>query len=247
MSIFVDCASDALTSIGQLGVGQSASPEQLNQALRVANRMIAKWSLQKLMLYVVDTIQVVLSGTQQNYTLGPTGSTASIRPTFIEAAQVTIPGTAMELSMNLLNKTEWGAINDRGAMTSSNGVPSDLWTEYSIPNLGLHVWPIPQTSVVMTLAAWLPLQQFASVFDPLNFPPGYEEAIVVNLAFELAPYYDMPQAPLAQLAADGLLKIQGINAQTLGKAIGDSRTLDAPNLALPLPSGPPPGAPTQPQ
>lgn len=239
MATFLDLATDSLTAIGQLGTGQSVSSEQSAQALRVANRMIGKWSIQRLMLYLVTTRPFNLSANVQDYTIGPTGvPVAGARPTFVESAQCTIPGTSMQNTMSVLKKSQWDAIPDLGARTSANGIPDKFWPEYTYPNLAIHVHPIPQATVAIKLGTWERLQLFATIFDTVTFPDGYEEAIVANLAMELCPYYDMPvSSDLQALAADGLLKIQGINAQTLTGALDEAQTLNSPNTGTPLPTG----------
>ena len=241
MSTFLDIATDALTEIGQVGMGQSVSAEQAAQAQRVANRMLQKWSIQRLMLYLIASRPFNLKVNQQDYSLGPTGADfVGARPILIEAAQSTPLNSTLYLPMNILDTPKWGAIRDKGATCSLTGVPSDLWPEYTFPNLTFHVWPIPSAIVTVYLKTWEMLQQFATLFDQLSLPPGYEPAIVQNLAMELAPYYDMPvSAGLAQLAADGLIQIQKINAQSLGGSLGESRTLATPNLDTPIGAGQP--------
>lgn len=239
---FQDILTDSLTSIGQLGTGQSMSNEQGAQGLRVGNRMIQKWSIQRLMLYLVTTRTFNLVANVQDYTVGPTGTFAGARPTFVESAQATIPGTTMQNPLSILKKSQWDAIADTGARTSANGIPDKIWPEYTFPNLAFHVHPIPQAVVAIKLGTWEVLQQFASLFDQLSLPPGYEEAIATNLAMELCPYYDMPvSSDLQALAADALLKIQGINAQTLQGSLDESQLLQSPNIGTPLPTGPPTG------
>ena len=239
MSTFLDLASDALTSIGQVGMGQSVSAEQAGQALRVCNRMMQKWSQKRLMLYTIATRPFVLSIGKQDYTVGPAAADfIGARPIFVEAAQASPLGTLVDTPVNILDKIKWGAIRDKGAVTSLAGVPSDVWPEYTFPNLTFHVWPIPSATPTLKLGTWELLQQFATVFDTVSLPNGYEEAIVQNLAMELCPYYDMPvSSEMAQLAADALVTIQAINAQGLGGALGESRLLTSANLDLPVPTG----------
>jgi len=241
MSTLLDIGTDALTSIGQLGIGQSPSAEQVAQVLRVSNRMLGKWSTSRFMLFVINTRPFVLVPGTQDYTVGPTGATfTGTRPTFVEAAQIVGPGSAMDLPMNILDKLKWGAIRDKGATCSADGLPQDVWPEYTNPNLAFHVWPIPSNACTIKLGTWEQLQVFLTAFDLLNFPPGYEEAIQHNLAMELCPWYDMPVPPtIAALAQDGLSQIQRINAQSFGGSLEASQTLSAPNLSAP-PQGPPP-------
>jgi hypothetical protein len=241
MAVLLDLITDSWAKIGQLGIGQSLSPEQAQQGFRESNRMVGNWSVRRLMLYTINKRPFVLTGGVQDYTVGPTGGFAQPRPTFVEGAQAIIPGTLNEVPMNLLDVVKWGAIRDKGATCSALGTPSDIWPEYSYPNMGFHVWPIPAIAVNINLRTWEQLQQFATVFDVFTFPVGYEEPFTDNLAIRLAPYSEKPIPPdLAQSAAQGLIDIQAINAQSIGGAIGDSRLLQAPNLDRPIPSGGPP-------
>lgn len=238
---FLDILSDSLSSIGQLGIGQSVNAEQAQQALRKGNRMLAKWSLKKLLIYVVTTRPFNLSAGVQDYTVGPTGATfAGTRPVFVESGIAITPGSTMQNSLNILDKSQWDALQDSGVISGMNGTPASVWPEYTYPNLAFHVTPIPSTGVLIKLGTWEILQQFAAISDVLNMPPGYEEAIVYNLAVELCPDYDLPVSQaLAELAADALNTIQTNNAQKLRGALGESQTLQSANVGLPPPQ---PGA-----
>lgn len=231
MSTFLDLATDSLTSIGQLGTGQSASPEMVNQALRVANRILQKWSTQRLFIYTVAARPFTMVAGQQDYTLGPTVSPSPIafvgsRPVFVESAQAVLPGSAMDEPVSVVDAIKWGAIRDKGATTSLLGLPQTLWPEYTYPNLAFHLWPIPNNSCVVKLKTWELLQQFLTVFDTVSLPPGYEQAITTVLGVELAPYYDMTVSQGMLLdAQDAVSQIKALNAQTIGAAFESSQTL----------------------
>jgi hypothetical protein len=240
MSTFLDIATDAVTEINQLGTGQTLNPEGANQAQRVFNRMIFKWSAKRLYLYDTPKINVPLSNGVQSYTLGPSGVFVQTRPTMIQAAQISLPGSSYTPSLSILDSAKWAAIRDKGATCSANGLPQDIWPEMSYPNITLWLWTIPANNAILYLDIWNQLQQINTLFDELSFPPGYEEAIVHNLAAELCPFYDIPQVPpsVAALAADGLASIQQFNAQNIGGALGTSQTLAEPNTGIPAPTGP---------
>jgi hypothetical protein len=231
--------------IGQVGIGQSISPEMSAQAMRVGNRMLGKWSIQRLLLYTINTRPFALTPGNQDYTVGPSvGATFNQpRPVFVESATAIIPGSTEERGMNILTPPKWRAIPDKLAQCSINGAPTDIWPEYTYPTLAFHVFPVPQNPAsAIKLGTWEVLQQFLTIFDILNFPFGYEEAFVLNLAFELTPFYDMPPSVnVAQLGADALNSIKALNAQGLQGAIQD-RLLQLPNLDVPIPTGPAPQA-----
>lgn len=241
-TVFADLASDSLTDIGQLGEGQSASPEQINRALRYANRMLQKWSIQRFMLPTINSRTLVVTPGLQDYTLGPSasgpGSFVGIRPVFVESAQMVLPGSAMYEPLNLLDKSKWGAIRDKGATCSAVGLPQDIFIEYQYPNILFHLWTIPANGATLIMAAWDILQEFLTPFDQLDLPPGYEECIEKNLAVELCSAYDMEPPPsLQMLANDSMVQVQKNNAQSIGGALGESQNLSTPNVAIPLSAG----------
>lgn len=238
MPVLADAITDALAKIGQAGIGQSISQEQMQQGLRESQRQMGNWAVRRLMLYTIATRPFNLSAGVQDYTLGPTGATfTGARPTLVEGAVAVVPGTTNELEVSILDIVKWGAIRDKGTTSSAAGTPLYVWPEPTYPNLTFHVWPIPATIVVLKLKTWEQIQQFATVFDTLLFPPGYEEPFVDNLAIRLCPYYDKPVPDsLAQSAAQGLIDIQTLNAQTIGGSLGSSAILSAPSLDVPAPA-----------
>lgn len=235
MATLLDLMSDALSELGQLGAGRQMSPEQSDQGLRVANRMIGKWKIQRLMLYYVGIRDYTLAAGTQLYTVGPTATLGDeTRPTFIESAQVTLPSSDESKDLSILDKPKWDAVADKGAQTSANGLPQSVYIEFGYPRITLRFWPIPSNACGLSLGCWEPLQEFTSIYDDFAFPPGYENPFVHNLAVEWAPYFDMPVSEIMQqLAADGLNQIKGINAQSMGGALAGDQTLQGPNTGQP--------------
>ncbi len=239
MATFLDLLTDAITYIGQAGIGQSISPEQAQQGLRKCNRMTQEWSIQKLVEFVVTVRPFALAATVQDYTVGPTGGFVGTRPVFVDSGLALIPGSSMQNPMNILTKEQWDALPDSGVVCGPNGAPANLWPEYTFPDLTFHVSPIPSTVVNIRLGTWELIQQFATLFDEISLPPAYEKAIMYNLAVELAGDYDQPVTQeLAMLASGSLNNIKTNNAQKLRGALGETQTLSSPNVGIPPPSAP---------
>lgn len=237
-STLLDIIQDSLQYIGQVGTGQNVSPEQSQLGLRKANRMLQKWSVKKLLIYVVTTRPITLAPGTQSYTMGPTGVSVGTRPVFVESGIALTPGSSMSDPLNILDKSQWDALPDTGVTCGVNGAPASVYVEYGYPNLTLYFTPIPSAVTQVRLGTWELLQQFVGVNDVLALPPGYEEAITYNLSVELAGDYDQPVTPdLAQLAADALNAIQTNNAQKLRGGLSDTQTLVSPNVGIPPPAG----------
>ena len=97
----------ALKMAGVLGVGQTASAEDSNDALTLLNAMLAQWQRKRWLVYSLDDVSFAATGAQ-SYTVG-TGQNINItRPDRIEAAFVRlVNGTqAVDYPLDLLGSRE---------------------------------------------------------------------------------------------------------------------------------------------
>lgn len=241
MSTGLDVISGALTAIGQLGQGQTASAEDGALGLRLINLLLSQASTKRLMLSYVASRQYTLSANVADYSIGPaTASFIAVRPNLIESAQANVFGSNVWLPMSILDKPKWDALVNKGATAD---VPERIYPEYTFPNVAFHVDPKPLSASNIRLGTWEPLLRFATIFDPVVFPDAYEEWLESNLGIMMAPYYDQPvPQTLIQRAADGKLSVMSYNAQSMGGALGSEQTLQSPNVGQPIPTGPAPGA-----
>ncbi len=236
-----DCISGALTEIGQLGQGQTMSPEDAALGLRLANLELSKASSLRLYLFNVATRTYALVANTHDYTIGPTGSLggAQVRPTFVESAQINVVGSSW-LPLSVLDKQKWDAIVGKGAVAD---FPEVCWPDYSFPNIGLHVNPAPSGTPNIRLGCWEQLTQFVSIFDVVGtaFPPEYEEWIEAKLAIRMAAFYDQPITDsMASRANEATQAVMSQNAQGLVGALAAMSQFQSPNLGQPIPTGPAP-------
>jgi len=235
VSTLMDVGTGALTAIGQLGQGQTASPEDGALILRNSNLLLDQWSTQRLFLYVVGIRQHSLNSSIPSYTLGPSGAMSGTRPSFIESCQVNVPGSSIWLPVNVLDKSKWDAIINKNAIAD---VPTDMYPAPDYPNWTIYVNPAPILAAQIRFGVWEAFTQFISLFDTILFPPAYQEFLESSLAIMLAPYYDqqVPQGLLArQQKAE--LAVMKINAQGLGGSLGATQLLQSPNTGQPISPG----------
>jgi hypothetical protein len=57
----------------------------------------------------------------------------------------------------------------------------------------LRFFPVPTQDLTLVLTQWAQFERFESLGSDIDLPPGYELAIVYNLALELAPIYGKAQ------------------------------------------------------
>lgn len=236
MSTLLDVIAASLTEIGQLGRGQTASPEDGALGLRQANLLLSRRSTQRLFLPYVATRQYNLISGTADYTVGPSGATfTAARPTLIESAQANVIGSNVWVPLSIWDKSKYDSIRNR-AMTAD--VPDGLYPEYTSPNLAFHVHPIPISTPLIKFGVWEQLTQFASLFDTLAFPPAYEAWLEAKLAVLLAPFYDQPvPATLIATMQETEADLQRYNAQSMGGAVSEAQRLTSPNVGQPIPTG----------
>jgi hypothetical protein len=232
-STLMDVLTGALTAIGQLGRGQTANASDAALGLRLANLILSKASAKRLFLPNVAIRQYTLQANVASYTIGPTGATfTAARPTFIESAQVKVPGsTDYWPPLTIADKPKWDAIANRGA---SDEVPATVYVDYTYPNLTFYVHPKPVGTPVIRFGVWEPLTAFVSVFEEISFPPAYEEWLECEIAVAYSPFYDQPVPDtLANRLAEARATVMQINAQAMGGALSDAQALQSPNVGQP--------------
>ena len=185
--------TQALRLITFLGVGQTATGPDAVDALAVANRMLASWRIERLMAFSIDRVTgLSLVVAKQSYTVGPGGDWDMVRPVKIERASLHYEPNGSDLEYPFskpLNETQWQAISDKDTEST---IPYLIWYDTDFGSNGrgtCHLWPVPSASAhEVILYVWNPLGTLALATD-LAFPPGYEEAILYNLAVRLAPEF----------------------------------------------------------
>ena len=205
----------ALKDSGVLGVGQSASADDANDAFDKINRMLAQWTLRRWLVYHLTTIEVTSTGAA-SYTIGPTGDFVCPRVDRIEGAFVrqvsaAAPNQPDTLLRIIEARESYNAIPVKGLV----GMPSHVFLDSGYPTGTLYFYPVPTTTVyAMHVSVKAVLTSLTSLSQTISMPPEYEEAIVYNLVLRLRSAYGMPPDPVVMaLARASLNTIKNANAQ----------------------------------
>lgn len=223
MSTVLDLITDALISIGEVGQGDSISPEDSAYCLTRLNAMLDSWSIERLYIPFVQTARYSLTPLKGNYTIGQTGSVDinAPRPIAIEdaAIQIQVGAGFTRHQLSIISQAEYALIADQGATANT---PEKLWCDYNYPNAAIILWPAPTCPVQtqLEIVTWVPVSQFGSVNIVVTLPPGYYAGILWNLCAEIMPGYDLPPNPIIQAKADeGKRRIAALNMQRLPPAM----------------------------
>ena len=198
-----------------LGPQRTPSPAQYQDGLEELNRLVGSLNCDRLNIYSNAPQQFPLTAGDGAYTIGidPTGQTpadfSAPRPVMIEAANIIDSGN-LRHPLALLTELQWSQIvmQNLGAT-----IPEFLYNDRAYPLSTLNLWGQPQAGMTLELYYWVLIPQFITTDDVVLLPPGYEDAIVLNLAVRLGPHFQRQIDPMVMRDAQmALMRLESINA-----------------------------------
>lgn len=210
----LDLVTASLQDLGVLGESETPSGAAGQSALDTLNAMIDGWKAEKLMVPSLTRSTVAITASDGDYTIGPTGNIAVVRPVFLEDVRYSDSTPDPDYEWPLKSLTEQGyAALPMKAQTST--VPTAYFYNPTYPNGTINLFPIP-TSSTLTLIAyhWTAITVFAALSTTFSLPPAYERMIVKNLAVELAPsWLREPSATLLRQASQSMRTVKESNTR----------------------------------
>jgi hypothetical protein len=208
MATVRDLISSALRKITVLGAGENMTAEDATDGLNSLNQMLDSWSADGQVIYSRSTDTLALTTGDLSYTMGPSGDINTARPVSITQATITQGGTIIT-PMNILGAETYSTLG----FPSLQGIPENLYVNNSVPLLELKLYPVPISGLTLTIYSMKKLSDFA-LNDTVILPPGYERALVYNLAVEIAPEYEREaSSTVKNIASDALSTIKRNNQQ----------------------------------
>lgn len=180
---------DALTEIGVRAAGETLPSSEAQDGLRLLNRMVDSWAAERLTIYTITRTAWTITASDGQYTVGASANVAVARPVYIDHVNFIDTSTDPDKEYPLVKLTEdaWAGIQLK-ALTAT--YPQCWYYNPTYPNGTLDLWPVP-TSSTLTGALYAPaaVGQFSGLTTTVSLPPGYELALVKNLALQLCPQY----------------------------------------------------------
>lgn len=232
-----DFAAASLRLLNVIQAGEDPSAEDGELAFDVLNRWIDWLGTQRQSIYFLTRTVHTLTASTASYTIGSGGTINIARPVWIDHAGLILDTSVaaadrVEVPIRVLTEDEYQQWPQK-AMTSS--LSSAVYYDHNwSAGLG-RVYPLPIPNVSTTqLVLYTPtaVTEFADQSTDYTFPPGYERAIVYNLAHELMAYFPagVPPANLPKLAVDSFADVKRANARMSHVVI--DRALMAPRGSL---------------
>lgn len=208
--------SFALRAIGVLGTGQTALPEDYEDAFSALNAMLAQWTQQRWLVYRLIDVAKVSTGAI-SYTVGPGADFDTPRPDRLEAAffrqYVSSQPNKVDFPLRLIQAREE---YNRIALKDLTSWPTAIWYDPAFPIGVVYPWPVPQASIYeIHLTLKVLLAEFSSYVQSLNMPSSCIRAVWTNLSLELSLIYpgSVVSPNLAGVARAALQTIRDSNMQ----------------------------------
>lgn len=196
--------------------GTTPGVDEYAEMIGETNRMLAGMSIAQPNIYSNDFNTFPLTGAI-TYTIGPGGNFNIARPAKIVTAVIKLNGGPVRLTNPPIyittDSAEWAMISLQAV---PGCIPLFLYNDQDAPLSNLYLWPQDTGGDTLELNTWTALPAFTAVTDNVVLPPGYEDAIVNNLAVRAAGLYPKESALLPgveRLAELSLAAIQSRNAQ----------------------------------
>lgn len=200
----------ALRLLGAVASGEAPKAQESADGLEALNTMLESWQLDKLSVFAHRTEVFSLVPSQASYTIGPAGNFNTVCPVRIETAFSRVGG--VDTPVSVFSSSTWAALPSKSL---TGATPACLNYERGAPLGILQVFPVPSAVSALHLVTWVPLTAMA-LGTQVALPPGYERAIVYNLAIELAPEFEKePSQAVVKVANDALTMVKRANLRAI--------------------------------
>lgn len=208
-----DIITRALRSLGAFGSGETPDSTTLGDGLEALNGMLESWRTEKLFVPSITRTTETLTASKDPHTIGSGGDINTTRPVRIEKASIIVTGTTdTEYPMRVLDYREYSRLVQKSIETN---IPYLLYYEPTFPLGNIHLYPVPNEANDIALYVWEPLTTYATTGTAVSVPPGYERAMVRNLAIELAPEFGIePTQALQRMAIESKAQVKRLNVRT---------------------------------
>lgn len=216
-----DIVIDALFACGAYGQGDNLSNADAQLCLRRLNRMLDSWSNLRTLCYQVgyQTFNTVAGQQQYSSALLSGGRPVSVDSMFARLSNVDYP-------ISLIDNQTWGDI----AYKPVQSVPSMCWLDTGFPDTTFNFYPIPNAVYTMYVACVDKLSTPITLTTVIALPPGYEKAMVDNLAVDIAPSFGRQVSP--QMAQDALASRKLVETTNYSPLLMDSPFTWQPDFSL---------------
>jgi hypothetical protein len=200
----------ALRLIGMLAEAETPSAATSQDALAAMNQMIDSWNTERLSVFSTQDQVFSWAPGLISRTLGPTGNFVGNRPVQLDdSTYFKDPANGISFGIKILNQQQYDGI---AVKTVTSTYPQVIWINMDYPNIDMYVYPVPTKTLEWHFISVSELDQPATLFTDLSFPPGYLRAFRYNLACEIAAEFGVEPSPqVSRIAMTSKRNLKRIN------------------------------------
>lgn len=196
-----------------LGQGETPSASEASDGLNKLNRLFDRWSARKIMAFNVDFTVYTLTAGHSPTLIGPGLAAPDLaarqRPVTVQSAALLIQtgSSIIDVPMNIRDDAWWA--NNR-VKNQTSSVPTDLYYSPGWPNGSLYFWPIQTQGSQVRLEIWDLLPGNVANNGVFSLPPGYWDAVTLNLALTMAPMFGAAAVVSPELREQARLALSAV-------------------------------------
>lgn len=178
----------AYSNLGVIdGAGEPES-WQYTQGLQALNSMLASWSREKQVIYVLFDENFTLTIGKQSYTVGTGGELNTGWPFEIQSAYYR-DSNGIDYPLQIVSQDQYERVARKTTETRPRYL---LYNPKGYPTGNATLFPVPDQAYTLFWTAQKVIISYASIDDTVGIAPEYEEAIEYNLTVRLAPKCRVP-------------------------------------------------------
>jgi hypothetical protein len=209
MTTAIDIIKRGMRLIGVLSIGETPSDEESQDCLEALNALMGSLANSPLMIFARTNEALPLAANTASYTVGPSGGLVTVRPVdVLESSNIIYQGVTYPL-------VKWTLPDyQQITVTTSGGIPTGFYAQMDMPNITLTFWPVPSEAMVFNMWSDKQITEFSSLTQQLVMPPGYDRALALMLAVEIAPEFEVEPSPnLLRLCAQARKMVKRTNTE----------------------------------
>lgn len=183
----VDLIQSSMRLAGILESGETATADEINDALAVLNDVIENWTTGTLSVWQTANESFTLVPGQSTYTIGVGGDFNTARPVRIEGAYCTVQG--VDFPIQIIDQLQYNLLSLK---SQQEQIVLQMVYQNDMPLGRIILWPVPAAAIPLVMSTSTSLVPVATTATSIEYPPGGAKALRYTLAVELAGEFGVP-------------------------------------------------------
>jgi hypothetical protein len=191
--------NSALRKLGVLAEGITANSSQLTTGAEALNALIKAFHADGMPVWAIKEYTFTTTATTSTYNIGVSQTLNTPMPLkIVQAYRIENTG-AVNTPMTIYNHYDYNLL----PQNASPGEPIQLFYQPFSTYGTIKLWPTPiDSNTTITIVYQRPFEDVVSGSDNLDFPSQWNEAVIYNLAWRLAPEYGVAVLDRQNIASE---------------------------------------------